>query len=78
MKKLIVYRNALNDTYKGTPEEFFLDQKEILSKAFFSIDSVQDVLKQMSPEERQQEINNIRSKMGFDSHEIEANGGNRR
>ncbi|MCK7512872.1 MAG: hypothetical protein MZV70_58530 [Desulfobacterales bacterium] len=49
-EKLEVYRNALNDTYKGTPEEFFLDQKEILSRAFFSIDSVQDVLKQMSSE----------------------------
>jgi hypothetical protein len=69
--KLKLYNNTLNDTYKGTPEEFFLDQKEILSKAFFSIDSVQDELKQMSPEERQQEINNVRSKMGFDSHEIE-------
>jgi hypothetical protein len=70
-EKIKVYRNALNETYKGTPEEFFLDQKEILSRAFFSIDSVQDVLKQMSPGERQQEINYIRSKMGFDSHEIE-------
>jgi len=70
-EKLNLYRNALNDTYKGTPDEFFLDHKDILSKAFFSIDSVQDVLKQMNPEERQQEINNIRSKMGFDSHEIE-------
>jgi hypothetical protein len=69
--KLNLYRNTLNDTYKGTPEEFFLDQKEILSKAFFSVDSVQDELKQMSPEQRQQEINNVRSKMGFDSHEIE-------
>jgi hypothetical protein len=70
-EKLDVYRSALNETYKGTPEEFFLDQKDILSKAFFSIDSVQDILKQMSPEERQQEINNVRSKMGFDSHEME-------
>jgi hypothetical protein len=66
-----LYHNTLNDTYKGTPEEFFLDQKEILSKAFFSIDSVQDELKQMSPEQRQQEINNVRRNMGFDSHEIE-------
>ena len=70
-EKLNVYRSALNETYKGTPEEFFLDQKEILSKAFFSIDSVQDELKQMTPEARQQEINNVRRNMGFDSHEIE-------
>ena len=70
-EKLNVYRGALNETYKGTPEEFFLDQKEMLSKAFFSIDSVQGELKQMNSEERQLEINDIRRKMGFDSHEIE-------
>ena len=69
--KFNLYRNTLNDTYKGTPEEFFLDQKEMLSKAFFSIDSVQGELKQMNSEERQLEINDIRRKMGFDSHEIE-------
>jgi hypothetical protein len=69
--KLNLYRNTLNDTYKGTPEEFFLDHKEMLSKAFFSIDSVQEELKQMNSEERQLEINDIRRKMGFDGHEIE-------
>ena len=69
-EKLDMYRRALNETYKGTPEEFFLEQKDILSKAFFSIDSVQDVLKQMSPEERQQEINNIRSQMGLDPQQV--------
>ena len=70
-EKLDLYRSTLNETYKGTPEEFILDQKDVLSKAFFSIDSVQDVLKQMNPEERQLEINNMRSKMGFNSQEIE-------
>jgi hypothetical protein len=70
-EKLNIYRRALNETYKDTPEEFFLDQKDILSKAFFSIDSVQDILKQMTPEERQQEINYIRSMMGLNSQEIE-------
>lgn len=69
-EKLDMYRRALNETYKGTPEEFFLEQNDILSKAFFSIDSVQDVLKQMSPEERQQEINSIRSQMGLDPQQV--------
>jgi hypothetical protein len=70
-EKLNLYRNTLNDTYKNTPQEFMLDYKYLLSKAFFSIDSVQDELKQMNSDERQQEINNIRSVMGFDRHEIE-------
>lgn len=69
-EKLDMYRRALNETYKGTPEEFFLGQNDILSKAFFSMDSVQDVLKQMSSEERQQEINYIRSQMGLDPQQV--------
>lgn len=70
-EKLNKYQNALRDTYRDTPEGFYLDQKEMLSRIFFSIDSVQDELKQMSPDERQQEINNIRSQMGIDPQQVE-------
>ncbi|HUN54896.1 MAG TPA: hypothetical protein VMU29_07055 [Smithella sp.] len=70
-EKLDKYQNALRDTYRDTPEGFYLDQKEMLSRIFFSIDSVQDKLKQMSPEERQQEINNVRAQMGMDERLIE-------
>lgn len=64
-ERLKLYKDTLDETYKGTPEQYFLDQKPILSKIFFSIDSVQDELKQMTPEERQTAINNIRRDMGF-------------
>jgi hypothetical protein len=70
-EKLDKYQNALRETYKDTPEEFFLEQKDMLSRVFFSIDSVQDELKQMSPDERQEEINNIRSQMGLDNRQVE-------
>jgi hypothetical protein len=70
-EKLNMYQKALRDTYRDTPEGFYLDQKDMLSKIFFSIDSVQDALKQMSPDERQQEINNIRSQMGIDPQQVE-------
>ena len=70
-EKMEVYQGVLRDTYKGTPEEFILDQNYILSKVFFSIDSIQDELKKMNPEQRQQEMNNIRRKMGFTEQDIE-------
>lgn len=71
-EKLDVYQGTLRDTYKGSPEEFILDQNYILSKVFFSIDSVQNELKQLSPDQRQMEINDIRRKMGFPEDQIEA------
>ncbi len=70
-EKLHVYQGALNETYKGTPEEYLLGQNAILSKVFFSIDSVQNELKNMSPEQRQMEINSIRRQMGFSEEQIE-------
>jgi hypothetical protein len=63
--RLQLYKDSLEETYKGTPEQYLLDQKPILAKIFFSIDSVQDDLKQMTPEQRQMAINNIRRDMGF-------------
>jgi hypothetical protein len=70
-EKLNKYQNALRDTYRDTPEGFYLEQKDMLSRIFFSIDSVQDELKQLSPGDRQQEINNIRSQMGIDPQQVE-------
>ncbi|HQI82507.1 MAG TPA: hypothetical protein PLR71_13245 [Deltaproteobacteria bacterium] len=71
-EKIEVYREALRETYQGTPEGFILDQGPLLSKVFFSIDSVQDELKQMNPQDRQQEINRIRREMGFTEKQVES------
>lgn len=70
-EKLDIYQSTLHETYGGSPEEFILEQSGILSKVFFTIDSVQDELKKMSPEQRQAEINNIRRKMGYTDEQIE-------
>jgi hypothetical protein len=70
-EKIEVYQGALRDTYNGSPEEFFLKQNDLMAKIFFSIDSVQDQLKKMSPDQRQLEINRIRKKMGFSDQQIE-------
>lgn len=71
-ERLEVYQGVLHEAYKGTPEGFILDQGPLLSKVFFSIDSVQDELKQMSSADRQQEINRIRMKMGFTEKQVES------
>jgi len=64
-EKLQLYKDVLQETYKGSPEEYLLNQKPILTTVFFSIDSVQNELKQMSPDKRQMAINKIRREMGF-------------
>lgn len=69
-ERLQLYKDSLEETYKGTPEQFFLDQKPILAKIFLSIDSVQDEFKQMTPEQRQMAINKIRRDMGFTENMI--------
>lgn len=70
--KLELYEGVLRQTYINTPEAFILDQKEMLSKIFFSIESVQAELARMDARHRQEEINRIRARMGFSEPEIEA------
>ena len=70
-EKLDLYQNKLREVYGGTPEEYLLSQTPIMSKIFFSIDSVQDELKNMSPDQRQMEINKIRREMGFSEQQVE-------
>jgi hypothetical protein len=69
--KIEVYQGSLREAYENTPEKFILDQGPLLAKVFFSIDSVQNELKQMTPLERQQELNRIRRKMGFTEQQVE-------
>lgn len=71
-RKLDVYKRALREAYDGTPESFILNQGPMLSKVFFSIDSVQEDLNNMSPEQRQQEINRLRAQMGFTERQVES------
>jgi len=70
-ERIEVYQGALQETYANTPERFILDQGPLLAKVFFSMDAVQNELKQMNPRERQEEINRIRKKMGFTDRQVE-------
>ena len=70
-EKLDVYISALTETYEGTPEAYFLENRGLLSKVFFGIDSVQKELARMQPDRRQMEINEVRREMGFTQTQIE-------
>jgi len=73
-EKIEVFQGALHDAYKGSPEEFIMGQNDLMVKVFFSIESVQEKLKKMSPEQRQWEMDNIRRKMGLTEEQIEEMG----
>lgn len=71
-EKLDMFQAALHETYDNSPEEYILEYKGISAKVFFSLESVQEELKQMSPDQRQFEMNKIRREMGFSQEDIEA------
>lgn len=70
-EKLDVFKTTLHQTYENTPDEFLLNYKDMSAMAFFGLESVQEDLKQMSPDQRQLEINKIRRELGFSQDEIE-------
>ncbi|MBP1710700.1 MAG: hypothetical protein H6Q49_902 [Deltaproteobacteria bacterium] len=70
--KLGEYKRVLKETYSGTAEEFILNQGGLLSKVFFSLDSVQEELNNLSPAQRQQEINRLRAEMGMTERQVES------
>lgn len=70
-EKLDIYTAALNDAYDGSSEEYVLQNKDLLSKVFFSIDSVQEELQRLAPEQRRMEIDKIRREMGFSQQQVE-------
>lgn len=70
-EKLDVFKTTLQQTYENTPDEFLLNYNAMSAMAFFSLESVQEDLKQMSPDQRQLEMNKIRQELGFSQDEIE-------
>ena len=68
-EKLYQLQTAVSENYEGSVQELTLNGG-MMSKAFFSFDSVQQELKQLSAEERQVEINNIRQQLGFNEDQI--------
>lgn len=70
-EKLDMFQTALRQTYENTAEEFVLEYRGMSEKVFFSLESVQEELQQMSPEQRQWEMNKVRRQMGFTEDQVE-------
>ena len=70
--KLDRYKRTLREAYDGTAEEFIINQGGLISKVFFSLDSVQEELNNLSPAQRQQEINRLRAEMGMTERQVES------
>jgi hypothetical protein len=68
-EKLYQLQTAVSENYEGSVQELTVSGG-MMSKAFFSFESVQQELKQLPPEERQAEINNIRQQLGFSEEMI--------
>lgn len=70
-EKLEEYQNSLSKAYKDTPEAYVLQNKDLLAKVFFGLNSVQKELKEMDPDQRKLEINSIRNEMGYTQAQID-------
>ncbi|RPJ82466.1 MAG: hypothetical protein EHJ94_02010 [Deltaproteobacteria bacterium] len=69
-EKLDLYQTSIQEAYQNSPEAYVLQNKDMLAKVFFGIDSVQDELKSLDPEQRRVEINRIRSEIGFPKNRL--------
>lgn len=70
-EKIEIYKTALQEAYQDSPEAYVLNNRDMLAKVFFGLDSVQNELKKLDREERRFEINRIRSGIGFSREQVE-------
>ena len=69
-ERIFILQTAYNEQYDETIENVVFDSKGVLSQVLFGFDAVQKELEALSNEDRQEEINQIRRKMGFDEESI--------
>ncbi|MFD2231421.1 hypothetical protein [Alkalimarinus sediminis] len=69
-EKLYQLTTTLSENYGDLAQEMAIDPGMIAS-VFFGFDSVQQTLKSLSPQERQQEINRVRQQLGYSDAQIE-------
>ncbi|MFE8072548.1 hypothetical protein QQM79_15925 [Marinobacteraceae bacterium S3BR75-40.1] len=66
---LFQLRTALDETFDG-PWDEVINQRGMITQVFFSLDSVQNTLDQLPPDQRQTRIDQVRRKMGYDEEQI--------
>ena len=69
-ERLYQLQSAISEQHEGTIQSEAVSGS-VISKVFFTLDSVQDDLASMSAEERQEKINDIRSQLGLTQEQIE-------
>ncbi|UZE96879.1 hypothetical protein [Alkalimarinus alittae] len=68
-EKLYQLTTTLSDTYGDTAQSMVI-APNLIAKVFFGFDSVQQTLESLSPQERQDEINRVRQKLGYSEEQI--------
>lgn len=69
--RVYILKSAYDENFFGTVEDLVLDASGVLAQTIFSMDVVQDELRAMTPEQRQEEINAVRRQLGFEESQIE-------
>jgi hypothetical protein len=73
-ERLYLLQSAFEESYGNTIEGFVFDSKSVMSQAFLNFDSVQKDLSNMSQEDRQIDIAQIRRTLGYPENRIELLG----
>lgn len=69
-ERLSLLKTSFEESYNGTIEGLIYDSRTVMAQAFFNFDSVQKDLKQLSNEQRQQQIDTIRRQLGYSEERI--------
>jgi len=69
--RIELFRGAVEEAYGDRGPAPVSDKRQVMAVAFLSMESVQDELKQMGPDERAESLRQIRRTMGVDEARIE-------
>jgi len=69
-ERLLLLQQAFEQGYGQSMEGLIYDTTGVMSQVFFRFESVQQDLRELSNEERQEKINDIRRQIGYDESQI--------
>lgn len=69
-ERLYLLKSNFEESYADKLQNMVVDPKGVLAQVFFGLDAVQKDLAQLSNDERQAQINDIRKSMGFSDEQI--------
>ena len=66
-EKLSLYKESIKEAYKNNTDQFVARKQQELMNSFLNVESVQKDLASMAPEERKENLKELRKAMGLDS-----------